>query len=154
MKINLHVTSLACALLIFGTVGIAVIVSAAEKKSSSSSPHATASPEVSPTASAAARPFPFHGMVSAVDHTAKTFTIAGKQSPHVFKVSDKTAITKSGKTATIKDIAENQEVSGSYWKNTDGTLEAKTVKLGPIEKTRAPAASPSPSAKASASPKP
>jgi hypothetical protein len=37
----------------------------------------------------------------------------------------------------MKDIAENEEVSGSYWKNADGSLEAQTVKIGPVkEKNR------------------
>ena len=111
------------------------------KKSSSSSPSATASP-----AKQTARPFPFHGMVSAVDQKARTFTIAGKETSRVFKVTDKTTVMKGGNTATMKDIVENEEVSGSYWKNPDGTLEAKNVKLGPMEKTKAPAASASPKA--------
>ena len=152
MKLNLRFLRSAFASMLVLNLPVAAL--AAEKKSPSPSPHATMSPAASPAAPAAARPIPFHGMVSAVDHTAKTFTIAGKQTPHVFKVTDKTAITRSGKTATIKDIAENQEISGSYWKNADGTLEAKTVKLGPMEKTKTPAASPAPSAKASALPKP
>ena len=63
---------------------------------------------------------------------AKTFTITGKKESRVFKVTDKTSISKSGKAATMKDITENEEASGSYWKNADGTLEAKTVKLGPM----------------------
>jgi hypothetical protein len=146
MKLNPYlVSSTLLAVLAFST---SVTASAAEKKSPS--PHATVSPAVSPTA----RPLPFHGMVSAVDQKAKTFIIAGKGTPHVFKVSDKTVITKSGKTATVKDIAENQEVSGSYWKNPDGTSEAKTVKLGPMEKAKTTAASPAASPKASASPNP
>src|SRR6266576_2870656 len=78
------------------------------------------------------RPVPFHGMISAVDQNAKTFTITGKKESRVFKVTDKTSISKSGKAATMKDITENEEASGSYWKNADGTLEAKTVKLGPL----------------------
>ncbi|PYL65508.1 MAG: hypothetical protein DMF25_03420 [Verrucomicrobia bacterium] len=78
-------------------------------------------------------------MISAVDQKAKTFTTAGKEKTRVFKVTDKTTVTKGGNAATIKDIVENEEVSGSYWKNPDGTLEA--------------AASPTASPKASASPK-
>src|SRR5712692_4151243 len=105
--------------------------------SASVSPGATASPAVS-ASKQAARPIPFHGMVAAVDQKAKTFTIASKEKSRVFKITDKTAITKSGKPATMTDIAENEEVSGSYRKNADGTLEAKTVKLGPIEKAKTP----------------
>jgi hypothetical protein len=124
-----------------------------KSSSASASPSATASPEAS-AAKQTARPFPFHGMVSAVDQKAKTFAIAGKEKSRVFKVTAKTTVTKGGNAATMKDIAENEEISGSYWKNPDGTLEAKNVKLGPMEKAKAPAASPTPLAKPSASPKP
>jgi hypothetical protein len=89
-----------------------------------------------PTSSPAkhsARPIPFHGMISAVDQTAKTFTISGKEKSRTFKITEKTTITKAGKSATMKDIAENQEVSGAAWQNPDGTLEAKLVKLGPAK---------------------
>ena len=118
-------------------------------------------PEKSETASSApspakesTQPLPFHGMISAVDQNAKTFAIAGKKQSRVFKVTDKTSITKAGKTASMKDITENEEASGSYWKNTDGTLEAKMVKLGPMGKTKTSAPSPAASPKASPSPKP
>lgn len=102
----------------------------------------------SPTATAAGlkqstRPLPFHGMISAVDQQAKTFTTTSKENSRVFKITDKTKITKAGKTATIAEITGNQEVSGSYWQRADGTLEAKNVKLGPA---KIKAASPSPSA--------
>jgi hypothetical protein len=128
---------------------------AAEKKASS--PAALASPAASAAASPAkssARAIPFHGMVSAVDHKANTFTIAGKESSRVFKVTNKTAITKAAQPAKMADITENIEVRGSYWKAADGGLEAKTVKVGPMgtgeeatDKTKKTAASPSPSPK-------
>jgi uncharacterized membrane protein YkoI len=78
-----------------------------------------------------ARAIPFHGMISAVDNRAKTFTIAGKEHSRSFKITDKTTMTKAGAPATMKDVVANEEVRGSYWKVMDGTLEAKTVKLGP-----------------------
>jgi hypothetical protein len=78
-----------------------------------------------------ARAIPFHGMISAVDNRAKTFTIAGKEHSRVFKITDKTVLTKAGAPATMKDVVANEEARGSYWKVMDGTLEAKTVKLGP-----------------------
>jgi hypothetical protein len=104
----------------------------------------TASPS---QAKQANRPIPFHGMVSAVDQKNKTFTISGKEATRVFKVTDKTNIMKGAGTGTMKDIVDNEEVSGAYWKNSDGTLEAKIVKLGPAEKktaTPAPNAAMSP----------
>ena len=112
------------------------------------------------------RPLPFHGKISAVDQKAKTFTIAGKEKSRVFKITDKTVLTKASAPATMKDVVANEEVRGSYWKMADGTLEAKTVKLGPKtdaekaqhEKKTSPktetSPAPSPRALPSASPKP
>jgi len=118
--------------------------------SASASPIASASPN--PTSN---RPLPFHGMVSAVDQKSRTFTISGKQAPRVFKVSNKTQILKGTATAAMKDIVDNEEVRGSYWKNTDGSLEAKVVKLGPMEKKMAsPAPKAMPATSPSASPTP
>ena len=108
-------------------------------KSSLVSPAASTSPAEQPT-----RPIPFHGMVSAVDQNNKTFTISGKEATRVFKVTDKTSVMKGAAAGTMKDIVDNEEVSGAYWKNADGTLEAKFVKLGPMEKkTATPSPKPS-----------
>jgi len=70
-------------------------------------------------------------MISAVDGRGKTFTIAGKDKSRVFKISDQTTISKTGSPATMKDVVQNEEVRGSYWKEADGTLIARTVKVGP-----------------------
>jgi hypothetical protein len=129
-------------------------LSAADKKKSAS-PTESASPATSP-AKSATRPLPFHGMVSAVDQHAKTFSISGKKAAR-FRVTDKTAITKGANAATMNDIMENEEVSGSYWKAADGTLEAKMVKIGPMssgeKKTKKSKAAASPAASPEASPK-
>ena len=94
------------------------------------------------------RPIPFHGMVSAVDQKNKTFTISGKEATRVFKVTDKTVITKGAGNARFSDIVDNEEVSGAYWKDADGSLEAKMIKLGPTEKKSAtPTPKPSATAK-------
>src|SRR5947207_2569174 len=91
-------------------------------------PSSTSSPGKQP-----ARPIPFHGIISAFDQTAKTFTISGKEKSRTFKVTEKTTITKAGKSATMRDITESREISGAAWQNPDGTLEAKLVKLGPAK---------------------
>ena len=78
------------------------------------------------------RAVPFHGMISAADEKAKTFTIAGKEKSRVLKITDKTVLTKARVAATMKDVAVNEQVRGSYWKAADGSLEARTVKLGPV----------------------
>ena len=96
-----------------------VALSAQTMPRKSTSPSSAASPTAKAASSSASpakqstRLIPFHGMVSAVDQSAKTFTIAGKEQSRVFKVTDKTTVTKGGNAATIKDIAENEEVSGS-----------------------------------------
>lgn len=118
--------------------------------SASASPIAGSSATPSPSpAKQNPKPLPFHGMVSAIDQKNKTFTISGKQATRVFKVTAKTQIIKGVAAGTMKDIVDNEEVSGSYWKNADGTFEAKVVKLGPMDKKPA-----SPAAKSSASPSP
>lgn len=109
----------------------------AEKKSPSPAPTAASAPASTKTTPAPSkekteRAIPFHGMVSAVDQTAKTFTIAGKEKARVFKVTDKTVLTKAGAPATMKDVLANEEVRGSYVKAADGSLEARVVKLGPM----------------------
>ena len=86
------------------------------------------------------RAVPFHGTISAVDEKAKTFTIAGKEKSRVFKITDKTVLTKAGVAATMKDVVANEEVRGSYWKAADGSLEAKTAKLGPMTEAEKAAA--------------
>jgi hypothetical protein len=119
--------------------------------SPSPSPNAIASAATSP-GKPSARPIPFHGMVSGVDQNAKTFTIAGKMTSRAFKVTDKTAVTKAGRPATMADIVENQEVSGLYRRNADGTLEAKQVKIGPMSEKKKESKKGSASPSASATP--
>ena len=173
MKPKFQITIAAVAALI---LSVPVVAFAAGKTSPSPSPSSHASPSPKPAASPAAKPsaspaektamaraIPYHGKISAVDQAAKTFTIAGKEKSRVFKVTDKTVVTKSGAAATMKDVAANEEVRGSYWKAADGSLEAKSVKLGPATKnekaaetqtTTSSKAEPSPKASPSASRKP
>jgi hypothetical protein len=173
MKYIARVTSAGCiAAILF------VISSSASAFRQKASPTPTVSPAAKATASASAkaeRAIPFHGMISAVDTRAKTFTIAGKEQARVFKITDKTALTKAGNPATIKDVVEKEEARGSYWKRADGSFEAKSVKLGPLtekekadeearkakraerkaaKEEEASSASPAASASPSASPKP
>ncbi|HWM23631.1 MAG TPA: hypothetical protein VNP98_02310 [Chthoniobacterales bacterium] len=79
---------------------------------------------------AAERALPFKGTISSVDQVAKTFTLGGKEKARVFQVTEKTVLTKGGAAVTMKDVVANEAARGSYLKAADGTLEAKTVKLG------------------------
>lgn len=131
MKSKSHLITSACvAALIFCGPSLAF---AAPKKSPSPSPGASASPAAKAATSPAAkapRAIPFRGTATAVDQSAKTFAIAGKESSRVFKVTEKTVVTKAGSAATMADLAENDAVTGSYWKHDDATLEAKSLKIG------------------------
>lgn len=123
-----------------------------------SSPAASAAPMMEKTAKV--RSIPFHGKIGTVDANAKTFTIVGKEKTRVIKITDQTKITKQGADATMKEVVADEEVRGSYWKKDDGSLEARSVKLGPMtaaemakheahmkKKSEAAAAEPSPTAK-------
>src|SRR5438552_13680681 len=97
------------------------------------------SPEVESSVTARADASPaklrataFKGRIASVDDIAKTFTIAGKDTSRVLKVTDKTIITKGGQPATMKEVVANEEVRGSYYKMPDGSMEAKNMKLGPL----------------------
>ena len=81
---------------------------------------------------------PYHGIISAVDKDAKTFTIEGRRESRVLKMIDGTSITKGGETATIDDFNKDDEVSGSSLKDSDGTLVARTVKIGPVKRKASP----------------
>ena len=105
------------------------------------------------------RSIPFHGKIASVDANARTFSIAGKEKTRVIKITDQTKITKQGVDAMMKDVVADEEVRGSYWKKEDGSLEARSVKLGPLtaeemakreahmKKKSDAAAAPSPTAK-------
>jgi hypothetical protein len=142
MKTKSHLITAACvAALVFCGPSIAF---AATKKSASPAP--SASPAAKTAASPAAKAphaIPFRGDATAVDQSAKTFTIAGKEHSRVFKVTDATKITKDDKEATFAELTENEKVTGSYWKKDDGTLEAKSLKIGGKMEEK-PAASPAP----------
>jgi hypothetical protein len=107
----------------------------AANKAASPTPAASPAASASPAAAAspamkAPRAIPYRGTVASVDASAKSFTIAGKETSRVFMVTDKTVVTKAGAAATMSDIAANDAVRGSYWKQAEGKLEAKTVKIG------------------------
>ena len=124
------------------TITLAVLVLSitpvfGKRAATSPSPDASAAPNASasPAGSPAARihGIPFHGMIASVDAKTKTFTISGKKDgSRVFKISDQTAITKTGAPATMKDLVENEEIRGTYLKEADGSLVAKMVKVGPL----------------------
>ncbi len=118
-------------------IGAPLNLPAAEKKSPSPPPNTASVPASSKTAppstkSKTDRAVPFHGRISSVDQTAKTFTIAGKEKARVFKVTDTTLLTRAGAPAGMRDVQANDEVRGTYVKAPDGSLDTRMVKLGPM----------------------
>ncbi len=83
-----------------------------------------------------ARALPYHGKVVAVDASARTFVV-GKRT---FTVTNNTQITKDNAPAALSDIMSGEMVGGSYWKKDDGTMEARTVKIGTKSSTTAASA--------------
>ncbi len=162
MKTKIYSVGTVCAAIFALCMPVSAQTTPTTATSPAASPQGTASPTASPAAKAM-RPIPFRGTVSAVDQNAKTFTITGKQASRSFKITESTNITKAGNPATMTDIAQNEQVRGSYLKLEDGTLEVKTVKIGPPtagekkakkSKKGAAAAEGSPAASPEASPKP
>ena len=138
--------------LLVAAVALAVpgSVNAKEKKSPSPSATAAASPADS-AAMKKPRSIPYHGKVASVDSAAKTFMVGARK----FALTDNTKITKDGAEATMSDVTAGEQVSGSYWKKDDGTLEARSVKLGEKKTESSSQKKESPSGSApSGSPKP
>lgn len=100
---------------------------------------AFAAPETAETAAAKpARAVAFKGQATGIDKSAKTFTIEGKKASKTIKVTDKTTVTKDGAPAQFSELTDDTLVTGSYWKHEDGTMEAKTLKIGgPTEAEKA-----------------
>lgn len=96
---------------------------------------ASATPVASPAPEAkkSERPIPFYGKIAVVNASTKEFTLATKTGTgRVLKVTEKTVLTKAGNPATFADVVKDEDVRGSYWKLPNGSLEAKSVKLGPL----------------------
>lgn len=83
-------------------------------------------PKKSESAEAAKKPAPFRGKVTALDATARTFTI-GKR---VFHVSEHTQISRDGNPATLSDIKIGEAVTGSARKGENDQIHAVSVYIG------------------------
>jgi hypothetical protein len=163
MKYSSPLLSLTC----ITALALAPVSAFAQSTKASPSPGEKSSPAAKTSESSSAKPpraIPLTGKVSEVDSSAKTFTIAGKTASRVFKITDRSTVTKDGAAATFDEIAVEGKVTGSYWKQEDGTLEIKTLKIGgpgtseksPSKKSKkkAAAADEEESGDASASPSP
>jgi hypothetical protein len=101
------------------------------KTSPTPEPSASASPIEAGAVAKTERAIPYRGKIASIDSDGKTFAIKNKSgSSRVFKMTERTKIMKDGAPATTADVTADQDVRGSYWKKSDGTLEAKSVMLG------------------------
>lgn len=132
-------TKLAAALLLALPLGLH-----AQAPATAPSPRASASP--SPRASVKRIP-PYRGTITSADSAAQTFTIVGKTTTRVFKLTPQTKLTRrAGGTATFADLKAGEYVTGVAKKLGAGQYEAESVKVGPKPAAAPASASPSPRA--------
>lgn len=81
------------------------------------------------------RPQGIVGIISAVDHDRKTFTVISRTATRVFKVIQKTKILRDGKPATMSDIIENEKANGLAVEDADGSFETIILELGDPRKS-------------------
>jgi len=89
----------------------------------------TTAPSTQPEQTANARgQDKFYGVISAVDATAKTFTIDDQ----TYAITGDTAMTKAadGSAATMTDVTVGQTARGSFHKAHDGTMNVTKVRFG------------------------
>jgi hypothetical protein len=91
------------------------------------------------TAETGSKPIPYVGKVSAVDATAKTLTLKGKDKDRVLNITDSTKITKDGAPADLSAVTAGEEVRGQATKNGD-KWDATSVMIGPKAASEKPAA--------------
>jgi hypothetical protein len=125
MKTKLPLPLLTVTSLIALTLSAPHGVLAKEKKSSASEATVAASPAANLPIKKA-RGIAYHGKVTSVDASTKSFMVGAR----TFKVTNNTTITKEGAPANLSDLTAGMQVSGSYWKMGDGSLEVKSVKIG------------------------
>ena len=85
----------------------------------------TTSPTTQPEATGAER---FYGAVTAVDATAKTFTVGDQ----TFNVGDESHLTKAADDSaiTLADVTVGEPARGTYTKSADGKLNIAKVRFG------------------------
>jgi hypothetical protein len=94
-------------------------------KKQAPAPAPSAAAEKSASAEKKARPIPFHGTLGAVSPTARTITVGKRE----FQLTSETKIYKGDNRAagTLGDAKVGAPVTGSYVKNPDGKLIARSV---------------------------
>ncbi len=76
------------------------------------------------------RGVPFNGKVAAVDKTAKTISLEGKEKARVFYITSETRIHKDRKPATLDDVVVGERVGGYARENAQGKMEVVNLNAG------------------------
>jgi hypothetical protein len=74
---------------------------------------------------------PFRGKITAIDKTAMTLSLAGKEKARVFVITAETKLFKDAKPATLNDVAVGEDVGGRARITSDGKQEIITLRIGP-----------------------
>lgn len=106
----------------FGLVAIVVALA----PTTSPAQDATNAPAQTTTKKHGSRPF--HGKVSAIDTGAETLTV-GKLTLNITSATKITNAT-NGVPAILSDITVGESISGSYLKDDNGQLNAKSIHIG------------------------
>jgi len=72
---------------------------------------------------------PFRGKVSAVDKTAKTITLEGKEKGRTFQITSATKITKDGKPSVLDEVTVGECVGGLAKGDAAGKWESLTLNV-------------------------
>lgn len=75
---------------------------------------------------AKAQHIPFHGAMTDLNKTAKTFKVGER----TFQVTAETKFTKAGKPATFDDAKTGEDCGGTYKETAGGKLEVLSLRLG------------------------
>ena len=113
---------IAPALLIAAIACVAANLHAADAAKDNSAP--------APKPETKVKQMPFRGKVGAVDATAKTITLEGKETGRVFQVTSATKISKDGKPAVLADVTLGEAVGGLAKENAAGKWEIVTLRIG------------------------
>ena len=87
-------------------------------------------PSQSPGSDNKPKQMPFRGKVSAVDKSAKTVTLEGKDKGRTYQITSATKITKDGKPAVLDAVTVGESVGGLAKPNAAGKWEVVTLRVG------------------------
>ena len=73
---------------------------------------------------------PLNGKIAAIDKTAKTITLEGKEKGRVFYLTAQTRITVDGQPAKLDDLKVGEKVGGYARENPDGKRELASLNQG------------------------